>query len=710
MAAILEQTAMSTSAEPMRREDEGRTTPLAGVRNIGIIAHIDAGKTTVTERMLYYAGRVHRMGEVHDGTATMDWMAQEKERGITITSAATTCAWKDHQVNIIDTPGHVDFTVEVERSLRVLDGAIGVFCGVGGVQPQSETVWRQADRYGVPRIAFVNKMDRLGADFDAVVSQMRARLGSAAAPVQIPWGREDGFRGVIDVIEMTALSFDEATQGMTIEVQDIPRDLAAAAIKARAKLAEAVAEMDEEVFESYVRSPEVPSDILKAGIRRATLANRLVPVLCGSALRNKGVQPLLDAVADYLPSPLDVPPVKGQHPKTGEDVVREADDHAPVSALVFKVATDAYLGRLLFVRVYSGKLKKRQNVFNPRTKKRERIAVLVQLHADSRTDVEELRTGDIGGVGGLRDATTGDTLCSENAPIRLETIRFPEPVMFIAIEPKARADRERLEQALAALAAEDPTCGVATDAETGQTILSGMGELHLEILIDRMLREFNVRANTGKPMVAYRETVSAEGSGESAFDREIGGHRHFARVSLGVKPAQRGSGHCVEFDVAEAAIPAVFRDAVAQGVEDALSTGVLARYRVTDIAVTVTGGAFDPEASSDVAFRTAAVMAFREAVKAAAPVLLEPIMFLEIVTPDEFLGDVLGDLNGRRGKVREMTARGQTQIVKAGVPLAEMFGYSTVVRSLTRGRATYTMEPEQFEVVPDAVTQGLLDR
>ncbi|MBM4143111.1 MAG: elongation factor G [Lentisphaerae bacterium] len=682
---------------------------LSRLRNIGIVAHIDAGKTTTTERMLYYAGRVHRMGEVHDGTATMDWMAQEKERGITITSAATTCRWNGHEVNIIDTPGHVDFTIEVERSLRVLDGAVGVFCGVGGVQPQSETVWRQADRYRVPRIAFVNKMDRVGADFGRVVDAMRSRLRAPAAAVQLPWGREDAFRGVIDLIEMKLLTFDEARLGAEVRVAELPPGPAAEALRARAELVERLGEQDEEVLEAYVRSPDVPAETLRAGLRRATVRGRIVPVLCGAALRNKGVQPLLDAVVAYLPSPLDVPPVTGRHPRTDEPVVRGADDAAPVSALVFKVAADPFVGRLQFVRVYSGKLRKRQNVFNPRTHTRERIGRLLKLHADSRSDVDVLHTGEIGAVAGLKDATTGDTLCAENAPLLLERIAFPEPVMSMAVEPRARADRDKLEAALQSLAAEDPTCVVDRDAETGQLILRGMGELHLEIIVDRMLREFNVRANTGKPMVSYRETIAAPSEAESVFDREIGGRRHFARVRLRVAPAKRGAGRKIDFAAPSGAVPAAFRGDVEQGIRDAMDTGVLARYRVTDIEATVTDGQADEETSSDVAFRTAAVMAFREAVQGANPELLEPVMALEIIAPDEFLGDVLGDLNGRRGKVRDVTACGGLQAVRAGVPLAEMFGYSTAVRSLTRGRGSYTMEPEGFDIVPEAIRRGMLE-
>lgn len=707
--ALTQRMSKKESAKDTRGGSESAAR-LAVIRNIGIVAHIDAGKTTTTERMLFYAGRLHRMGEVDDGTAAMDWMIQERERGITITSAATTCYWLGHQVNIIDTPGHVDFTVEVERSLRVLDGAVGVFCGVGGVQPQSETVWHQAERYGVPRIAFVNKMDRMGADFEMVVSEIRERLGSNAAPVQLPWGSEEKHKGLIDLIEMKAVAFDEESQGGKLIVSDIPEELAGAAEKARLALVENVAERDEPVLEAYLASPDVAADILRAGIRRATVANQMVPVLCGSSLRNRGIQPLLDAVVHYLPSPLDVPKVKGVHPKTGEALTRETDDSAPLSSLVFKLANDAYMGKLGYVRVYSGQLRKGQNVFNPRTRKRERISRLLELHADDRKDVDVLRSGEIGAIGGMKDLTTGDTLCSEHAPIQLERIRFPEPVMFVAIEARARADREKLDAALAALSSEDPTCLVRVDRDTGQTVLSGMGELHLEIVLDRMRREYGVQANTGKPMVAYYETVTAPGCGEHVFDREIGGHRHFAQVSLEVTPRPRASGNALEFDRRADVIPEEFRKDVEMGVADVQSTGVLGRYPLTDVAVRVVGGKFDPANSTEVAFRTAAVMALKDAVMAGKPEFLEPIMALDILTPAEYMGDVLGDLNTRRGKIREMTARGAGQVVRAEVPMRELFGYSTAFRSLTRGRASYTLEPKTFAVVPGALRNELLNR
>ena len=711
METVLEQD--KTGSKPgngRQREAADRTRPLSSVRNIGIIAHIDAGKTTTSERILFYAGRVHRMGEVHEGTATMDWMPQEKERGITITSAATTCFWRDHQINLIDTPGHVDFTVEVERSLRVLDGAVVVFCGVGGVQPQSETVWHQADRYHVPRVAFINKMDRIGANFKAVVEQMRARLGAVPVPIQLPWGAEETFQGVIDLLTMEAVVSEESSLGAKLKTVPIPAEMAVAAEKARAELIEVLSERDEKILEAYLECPDIPAAILREGLRRATVAQTLTPVLCGSSLRNKGVQALLDAVVDFLPSPLDVPPVQGEHPKTREMVTREADDFAPQSALVFKLMNDPYMGRLAFVRVYSGQIKKGQNLFNARTRKRERVMKLVLLHADDRQEVDVVHAGEIGALVGLKQAITGDTLCAENMPVELERIRFPEPVISMAIEPKSQADREKLIEAMAALAAEDPTCVVSQDADTGQTLLSGMGELHLEILKDRMFREYKVQANAGRPMVAYRETVTATGRGEHKFERDIGGQRQYAEVVLDVEPLARGAGVAIEFEVPASRIPAEFRDSIESGVRDGLSTGVLANYALTDIKVRVTGGSFHDQESTEVAFRTAGVMALRAAAKAASPAILEPIMSLEIILPAEHLGDVLNDVSARRGHVQDMVGKESVQVVHARVPLAELFGYSTAIRSLTRGRSSYTMEPTCFDVVPAAIQQQLLER
>jgi elongation factor G len=692
------------------KEDAERGRSLSSIRNIGIVAHIDAGKTTTTERMLYYTGRVYKMGEVHEGTAVMDWMEQEQERGITITSAATTCFWQDRQINIIDTPGHVDFTVEVERSLRVLDGAVGVFCGVGGVQPQSETVWRQAKRYNVPRIAFINKMDRKGADFAAVISEMREKLAAPAVPVQLPIGAEENFSGVIDLIGMRALTFNEENLGSEILEAPIPPEMAAAAEKARAELIERVAESDEQLIEAYLDNPDVSADLLTAALRRATIANRIVPVLCGSSLKNKGVQPLLDAVVALLPSPLDVPPVTGVHPKTEEPVERIAGDFEPFSALAFKLTTDSFVGKLAFVRIYSGKLEKKQNVFNPRTKKREKVGRLIRLHANSREDVDALYSGEIGAIAGIKGFTTGDTLCAENDPVVLEKIEFPEPVIAMAIEPKTQADRDALGAALRSLMEEDPTFRVSMNEDTGQTIINGMGELHLEIIKDRILREFNVKANAGKPVVAYRETVQQAAAGSFTFEREIGGRGHFGRLTVEVAPRESGGGNQVELRVSNEVIPAEFHAPIREGIENALVTGILGNYPLVDIAATVSGGQAHPVDSSEIAFRTAASMALREAVAAADPTLLEPIMKLEIIAPDEHLGDVMNDLNGRRGRIREIEARNEIQIVHVDVPLAEMFGYATTLRSLTKGRASYTMEPYQFEAVPDSIQEHLLSR
>ena len=692
-------------------QDAGRSHALADVRNIGIIAHIDAGKTTVSERILYYAGVVHKLGEVHEGTATMDWMIQERERGITITSAATTCEWQGRQVNLIDTPGHVDFTVEVERSLRVLDGAVGVFCAVGGVQPQSETVWRQANRYHVPRIAFVNKMDRMGADFGRVVGEIRERLRSNAVPLQLPMGAAETFEGAIDLIAMKAVTYKADDLGEHPVASEIPAGLLDAALAAREAMIEAVAEADEAAGDAYLSGEPLDEALLHAAIRRAVVSNKLVPVLCGTALRNKGVQPLLDAVVRYLPSPLDVPPVSGLEVRTGATVERKASDDEPLSGLIFKVAADAYLGRLLYVRVYSGKLRKGMNVYNPRTKTRERVGRLIRMHANSQTDAEAFFSGEIGAMAGLGKLTTGDTICAEQAQIALDRIEFPEPVMFMAIEPKSRADKEKLEEALQLLSDEDPTCRIRIDGETGQTIMSGMGELHLEILRDRLLREFKVPASVGKPMVSYYETVTGSADGHCTFDREFGGKRQAATVDLHVSAGARGKGNRIEVKPPRNTVPPEFWTSIEQGVQDALQTGVLARYPMQDVEVRITGGGIvDHDSATEMAFRTAAIMAFREAASAAAPELLEPIMSVELVAPPESTGDLMGDMNGRRGQVREMHMRGDMQVVEADVPLAELFGYSTAIRSLSRGRASYSMEPEQFAVVPRAVKETILNR
>ena len=698
------------SSAPSRREDVARGRSLSSIRNIGIVAHIDAGKTTTSERILYYTGRVYKMGEVHEGTAVMDWMAQEQERGITITSAATTCFWKDHQINLIDTPGHVDFTVEVERSLRVLDGAVGVFCGVGGVQPQSETVWRQAKKYHVPCLAFVNKMDRKGADFASVVKQMREKLAAPAIPVQLPIGSEENFKGVIDLISMRALFFKEESLGSEVQESDIPEEVAVEAEKARAALIERVSEVDEHLIEAYFENPDVPVDLLIAALRRATISGQIVPVLCGSSLKNKGIQPLLDAVVSFLPSPIDVPAIKGIHPKTEELLSREAGDFEPLSALAFKLTTDPFVGKLVFVRIYSGKLEQRQNVFNPRTKKREKISRLLRLHANNREDIDVLYAGEIGAISGLKNFTTGDTLCAENDPIVLERIVFPEPVISMAIEPKTQADRDALKAALFSLAEDDPTFCVTMNEDTGQTIINGMGELHLEIIKDRIFREFKVQANAGKPVVAYRESAQKTASGDFTFAREFAGRGHFGHVVVQVAPRERSSGNNITLKVSKEIIPAEFHEAIKEGLSDALMTGVLGNYPLVDVEVTVTGGSAHPVDSSEMAFRTAAVMALRAAIGNAAPTLLEPIMKLEIIAPDEHLGDVMNDLNGRRGRIREIEAREAVQIVHVDVPLAEMFGYATTLRSLTKGRASYTMEPYRFEAVPDSMQETILNR
>jgi len=685
---------------------------LANVRNIGIVAHIDAGKTTTTERILFYTGKIHKPGEVHEGDTTTDFMVQEKERGITIQSAAISCEWKNWKINIIDTPGHVDFTMEVERSLRVLDGAVCVFCAVGGVQPQSETVWRQADRYHVPRVAFVNKMDRMGADFQRVVDELREKLRAPACPIELPIGKEDGFRGVVDLLEMKGIVYDDATEGKTFTVGDVPAEMKDDAELARAELCEKVADLDEGVMEAYLENGDLTADELRAAIRRLVLANRFVPVLCGTAFKDKGIQPLLDAVGAFLPAPDERPLVAGTDLKSGEPVTRKHDPSELLTALVFKIAADTY-GRLFFVRVYGGILKKGANVYNPRTRKRERVMKIVRLFADERTEVDELRAGDIGAIVGLKEATTGDTLCAEMKPCYLERITAPQPVMFLAVEPKSGADKDKLVEAMKELAAEDPTCQVREDEETGQTVLSGMGELHLEILVDRLRREFKAAANVGKPMVSYAETVTQPALKEFVFDRELGGKRRAAGLKIEVKPLERGAGRKVSVsrDVRMALPDPHLVDCIEQGLEDGVMTGVLARYPMTDLEVTAVGATvIDPEVSDEIAFRSAAVMGFREAAEAAAPELLEPIMKLEITVPPEGVGEVLGDLNVRRGTVLDMDMRGDMQIVHARVPMAQMFGYATAIRSLTKGRASYSMEPDIFALVPKATRDAILAR
>ena len=686
---------------------------LSKVRNIGIVAHIDAGKTTTTERILFYTGKIHKHGDVHDGNTTTDFMIQERERGITIQSAAISCEWSGYAINIIDTPGHVDFTMEVERSLRVLDGAVCVFCAVGGVQPQSETVWRQADRYNVPRVAFVNKMDRMGADFQRVIDELRNKLKANACPVELPIGREEGFKGVIDLLQMKGIVYDEATEGKKFTVGEIPPELKDDAELARAELVEKVADLDEGVMEAFLEKGDLSNEELVPAIRRLVVAGKFVPVLCGTSLRDKGVQPLLDAIVAYLPSPNDRPPVEATDLKSGEKVTRRQEDGELLTSLVFKIATDPYVGRLFFVRVYGGVLKKGANAYNPRTKKRERIMKIVRLFADDQIEVEELHAGDIGAVVGLKECTTGDTLCSEMKPCYLERITAPQPVMFMAIEPKSSADKDKLVESMKALAAEDPTCQFREDGETGQTILSGMGELHLEILVDRLKREFKCAANTGKPMVSYLETVTTPALKNFMFDRELGGKRHAVELKIEVRPLERGKGRVISLsrEFRNLVPDKHLQECVEQGLMDGVTTGVLARYPMTDISVECLSATIvDPEVSDEVAFRSAAMMGFREAAEAAAPEFLEPIMKLEITTPPESVGEILGDLNARRGNVLDMDMRGDLQIIHARVPMAQMFGYATAIRSLTKGRAGYSMEPDMFELAPKNVREDILSR
>jgi elongation factor G len=685
-----------------------RTVSLDKTRNIGIMAHIDAGKTTTTERILYYTGINYKIGEVHEGTATMDWMVQEQERGITITSAATTCLWRDHRVNIIDTPGHVDFTIEVERSLRVLDGAVGVFCSVGGVEPQTETVWRQADKYQVPRIAFVNKMDRLGADFFRVVQMIKDRLGARAVPLQLPIGAEDKFVGVVDLVRMKAVVWEDESLGAKFRDEAIPEEMALVAAEYREKLIEAVADSDETIMEKYLEGREISQAELINAIRSATLAIKIIPVLCGSAFRNKGVQPLLDAVVEYLPSPLDIPPVKGIDPDSQTSDERPPNDDAPFSALAFKIMTDPFVGTLSFFRVYSGSLTAGASVYNSTKGKRERIGRLLKMHANKREEIKEVYAGDIAAAVGLRTATTGDTLCDENHPIILESIEFPEPVISIAIEPKSKADQEKLGLSLQKLATEDPSFRVRTDEETGQTIISGMGELHLEIIVDRLLREFNVGANVGKPQVAYKETVRKSVEQQGKFIRQTGGRGQYGDVWIKLEPQQPGTGFEFVDAIKGGSIPREYIPAVEKGVKEATENGALAGYPIVDVKVTLFDGSYHDVDSSEIAFKIAGSMAFKQAARKANPVLLEPIMSVEVVVPEDFMGDVIGDLNSRRGKVLGMDTRPAAQAIDARVPLAQMFGYATDLRSMTQGRATYTMQFSHYEPVPANVAEGII--
>jgi elongation factor G len=691
-----------------------RATPLERYRNIGIMAHIDAGKTTTTERILYYTGKTYKIGEVHEGAATMDWMEQEQERGITITSAATTCFWTrhgiEHRINIIDTPGHVDFTVEVERSLRVLDGAVTLLDSVAGVEPQTETVWRQADRYGVPRIIFANKMDRVGADFARCLEMIRDRLTRRAYPIQLPVGAGELFTGHIDVLRRVEVIFDDATLGKTFTEMPVPDSYRDAVEKARHDVIEAAVEFDDKLMEKYLGGAELSLEEIQSAIRKATCAGAIVPVLCGAAFKNKGVQALLDAVIDYLPSPLDIKPVQGHLPAHDEThVFRPAADEAPFAALAFKVATDPFVGRLTYFRVYSGSIKSGSYVYNSTKDKRERIGRLLQMHANKRDEIEEVFAGDIAAAIGLKETRTGDTLSDENEPVILEAMKFPNPVIDVAIEPRTRADQDKLGQALQKLAEEDPTFRVRSDPETGQTIIAGMGELHLEIIVDRMKREFKVEANVGRPQVAYRETIRKKVTQvEGKFIRQSGGRGQYGHVVIDLEPAEPGSGFLFEDKIVGGVIPREYIRPVEAGIREALETGVLAGYPVVDVKVSLVFGSYHEVDSSEMAFKIAGSMAFKEAARAAQPILLEPIMEVEVVTPAEFLGDVIGDLTSRRGKIGGMTQRGDAQVVAGEVPLAEMFGYSTQLRSMTQGRAVYTMQFDHYAEVPKSVSEQII--
>ncbi len=686
-----------------------RSVPLAHVRNIGIMAHIDAGKTTTTERILYYTGINYRLGEVHEGTATMDWMEQEQERGITITSAATTCTWRECQINIIDTPGHVDFTAEVERSLRVLDGAVAVFCAVGGVEPQSETVWRQADRYRVPRIAFVNKMDRTGANFARVVDQIKNKLKANPVPIQIPLGCEEQFAGVIDLVRMKAYRYLEETLGAEYHEEDIPADFQAEAEEWREKLLESVAEVSEELLGHYLTEGSLDEEQIRSGLRSGTIENLLVPVLCGSAFRNKGVQPMLDAVVDFMPSPLDVPPIEGIGDR-GKTETRPADDDAPFAALVFKIMTDPFVGQLAFVRVYSGHSQTGVSVLNSVKGKRERIGRLLKMHANKREEISEVWAGDICAVVGLRNVATGDTICDAKHPIVLESMNFPEPVISVAIEPKTKADQDKLGEALGKLTAEDPTFRVSINEETGQTIISGMGELHLEIIIDRLMREFKVGANVGRPQVAYRETIRVSADGEGQFIRQTGGRGQYGHAKIRIWPLEDNLDFEFVDEITEGVIPREFIRPVELGIREAMDRGVLAGYPMVGVGAALYDGSFHDVDSSELSFKVAGSMAFQDAANKADPALLEPVMEVEVVTPDDYLGDVIGDLNRRRGHINSTEQRAGYQVVTVYVPLAEMFGYATDLRSATQGRATYTMQFDHYDEVPRKISDAIVAR
>jgi len=686
-----------------------RQVALEKTRNIGIMAHIDAGKTTTTERILFYTGKVHKMGETHEGSAVMDWMDQEQERGITITSAATTCYWKDHRINIIDTPGHVDFTVEVERSLRVLDGAVAVFCAKGGVEPQSETVWRQADKYRVPRIAYVNKMDIIGANFENVISMMRERLGTNPVPVQIPIGSEASFTGIVDLVHQKAYIYTNDL-GTEIREEEIPEELRDEAEQYREQMLEALSDVDEEIMMKYLEGEEISTEEIQKAIRKGCVEVKITPVLCGSSYRNKGVQLLLDAIVDYLPSPLDIPPIKGISTETGEETERHASDDEPFSALAFKIVSDPYVGKLTYFRIYSGKLSSGSYVYNSTKQKKERIGRILYMHANHRQEITEAMTGDIVAAVGLKDTTTGDTLSSEEHPVILESMQFPEPVIRVAIEPKTKADQDKMGIALQKLAEEDPTFKTYTEQETGQTIIAGMGELHLEIIVDRMMREFKVEANVGKPQVAYKETIRQKVQTEGKFVRQSGGRGQYGHVWLEIEPLEPGKGYEFVNKIVGGVVPKEYIPAVDAGVREALTSGVLAGYPVVDVKVTLFDGSYHEVDSSEMAFKIAASMAFKDGMKKASPVLLEPIMKVEVVVPEEYLGDVIGDMNSRRGQIQGMEPRGGAQVVRANVPLSEMFGYATDLRSKTQGRGVYTMQFSHYAEVPKNIADSIINR
>jgi elongation factor G len=687
-----------------------RQVPLERCRNIGIMAHIDAGKTTTTERVLFYTGRLHRIGEVHEGTATMDWMAQEQERGITITSAATTCVWKDIRINIIDTPGHVDFTAEVERSLRVLDGACAVFDAVHGVEPQSETVWRQADKYGVPRICFINKMDKMGADFEHAIDTIRKRLNARPVAIQLPIGQEDKFKGVIDLMKMKAIVWNDESMGAEYEIQEIPEELKKKANAFHQIMVETIVENDDqdELMHKYIEGEQISEPELKAALRRATVKMKLFPVICGTAFKNKGVQPLLDAVVDYLPSPLDIPPVKGTNPDKGTEEERPANDKAPFAALAFKIMSDPFVGQLTFIRVYSGQLKQGDSVHISARSRSERIGRLLKMHANKREDITEIYAGDICACVGLRNVTTGDTICDETHPIVLESIEFPAPVISVAVEPKTKGDQEKMGVALGKLAQEDPTFKVMTDPDSGQTIISGMGELHLEIIVDRMMREFNVQANVGKPQVAYRETIRKQSQAEGKYIRQTGGSGQYGHVKIRIEPNEPGKGYEFVNEVVGGTVPKEYVKPVDQGIKEAMEGGVLAGYEMVDIKAILYDGSYHEVDSNEMAFKIAGSMAFKEAARKASPVLLEPVMSVEVVVPEEYMGVIIGDLNSRRGRIEGIEHRAGSQVIKAMVPLAEMFGYATNMRSNTQGRATFSMHFSRYEEAPRSVAEEIV--